>query len=174
MINGTIAVDDTRFIFQTNFEGSPERDRFHDDRRKANLVIRDPEQAKELIKSGFKLRETRPRQDDDPETFEPELFVTVLLKYRNASGAQVKYPPKVYLVSGDNEPVLLEEDSVHCVDTMRVKNVNVVLNPYTYDPENGGVSLYIRTMYVEQDLEDDPYAARYRRNREPDDSEDMI
>ena len=66
MIGRTIAVDDTRFIFQTNFSGDPARDRFADARRKASLIIPDPEQAKDLIKAGFRVRETRPRQDDDP------------------------------------------------------------------------------------------------------------
>lgn len=166
MIEHTIAVDDTRFIFATNFSGDPTKDRFADTRRKANLLIPDSEQAKDLIKAGFKVRETRPRPDDDPNEFVPEYFVTVLLKYRNRSGQMVKYPPKVYLVSGDKEPVLLDEESVDCIDNMRVKNVNVILNPYEYDPANNGLSLYVRTMYVEQDLDDDPYAARYRSRRE--------
>lgn len=166
MIGRTIAVDDTRFIFATNFSGDPTKDRYADSRRKANLLIPDPEQAKDLVKAGFKVRETRPRPDDDPNEFVPEYFVTALLKYRNRSGQPVKYPPKVYLVSGDKEPVLLDEDSVSCIDSMRVKNVNVILNPYEYDPANNGLSLYIRTMYVEQDLDDDPYAARYRSRRD--------
>lgn len=166
MIGRTIAVDDTRFIFQTNFAGDPAKDRFADSRRKANLLIPDPEQAKDLIKAGFKVRETRPRPDDDPNDFIPEYFVTVLLKYRNRMNQPVKYPPKVYLVSGNQEPVLLDEDSVECIDNMRIKNVNVILNPYEYDPVNNGLSLYVRTMYVEQDLDDDPYAARYRNRQE--------
>ena len=166
MIGRTIAVDDTHFIFQTNFSGDPARDRFADARRKASLIIPDPEQAKDLIKAGFRVRETRPRQDDDPNDFVPEYYVTILLKYRNRKNEPVKYPPKVYLVSGDNEPVLLDEESVSCIDQMRIKNVNVILNPYEYDPVNNGLSLYIRTMYVEQDLDDDPYAARYRRQEE--------
>lgn len=165
MNRGTVAVENTRFIFQTNFTGDPSRDRFADSRKKANLIIPDPEQAKDLKKLGYKVRETRPRQDDDPDEFQPEYFVPVVLKYRNRTGMKVKYPPKVYLVSGDNPPVLLDEDSVGSIDQMRVKNVNAILNPYEYDPENGGVSLYIRTMYVEQDLDDDPYAERYRRKR---------
>lgn len=166
MIGKTIAVDNTRFIFQTNFSGDPANDRFNDVRRKASIVIPDPEQARDLIKAGFKVRETRPRPDDDPQSFVPEYFVTGVLMYRTRSGVPVKYPPKVYLVSGDSEPVLLDEESVACIDHMRVKNVNVILNPYEYDPVNHQLSLYIRTMYVEQDLDDDPYAERYRRRRE--------
>ena len=173
MIGRTIAIDDTRFIFQTNFAGDPSKDRFADSRRKANLVIPDPEQAKDLIKAGFKVRETKPRLDEDPMDFIPEYFVLAVLKYRNRLGQPVKYPPKVYLVSGDNDPVLLDEDSVSCIDNMRVKNVNVILNPYEYDPVNNGMSLYIRTMYVEQDLDDDPYASRYRARHETDDEEEI-
>lgn len=164
MIGKTIAVENTRFIFATNFAGDPSKDRFADARRKANLIIPDKELAKELMKIGVKIRETRPRQDDDPETFTPEYFVTVLLKYRNRLGQPVKYPPKVYLVTDDNAPVLLSEDTVSAIDNIRVKNVNVILNPYEYDPANNGISLYVRTMYVEQELDDDPYASRYRRN----------
>ena len=52
MIGKTIAVDNTRFIFQTNFSGDPANDRFNDARRKASIVIPDPEQARDLIKAG--------------------------------------------------------------------------------------------------------------------------
>ena len=90
MIGKTIAVDNTRFIFQTNFSGDPANDRFNDARRKASIVIPDPEQARDLIKAGFKVRETRPRQDDDPQSFVPEYFVTGVLMYRTRSGAPVK------------------------------------------------------------------------------------
>ena len=165
MNNKTIAIENTRFIFQTNFSGNPENDRYGDERRKANLMIPDPEQAKDLMKMGYKVRQTRPRQEDDPETFVPEYFIPVLLKYRNRSGIPVKYPPKVYLVVEDNDPVLLDEDNISCIDQMRIKNVNVILNPYEYDEATHARSLYIRTMYVEQDLDDDPYAARYRKRK---------
>lgn len=157
----TIAIDDTRFIFATNFAGDPKNDRFGDTRRKCNILIPDPAQAKELIKMGCKVRETKPRPDDDPNEFQPEYFVAAVLKYRTKMGEPVKYPPRVYLVSGDREPVSMGEETVGSIDDMRIRNVNVILNPYEYDPENGGLSLYIRTMYVEQDLDDDPYAARY-------------
>ncbi len=164
MVNSNIiCIDDTRFIYETNFSGNSDNDRFGDTRRKANIVIPNPDQAKEMIKNGFKVRNTKPRPDDDPDEFEPEFFVTAILKFRDKRGNLVKYPPHVYLVSGDSEPVLLDEDTVGRLDDIRVKNVNVVLNPYVFDAENDGKNLYIRTMYVEQDLDDDPYAARYRR-----------
>lgn len=164
MLN-TIAVDDTKFIFATNFAGDPEVDRFGDSRRKANLLIPSREQAMALIDEGVKVRATRPRQDDDPDTFEPEYFVPILLKFRTKDGTAVKYPPKVYLVSGRSK-TLLDEESVGILDHVHVKNVNVVLNPYVYDHTKDGISLYVRTMYVEQ-AEDDPYADRYNFEDDP-------
>ena len=156
-----ITIDNTRFIFPTNFSGNPANDRFADSRRKCNIVIPDPEQARDLIKQGVKVRETHPREDDDPEEFVPEYFVTAVLKYEDRLGNPVKYPPKVYLVCGGNPPVLLDEDSIETLDQIRAKNVNVLLNVYEYDPVGHQKNLYIRTMYVEQDMNDDPYAARY-------------
>jgi len=162
-----INLDDTRFIFTTNFSGDPARDRFGDGRRKANIIIPSEAQAKELTKAGFKVRSTKPGDMDDPETFVPEYYVMAQVKYRKNDGQPVKYPPNVYLVVPGNDPVALDENTVGCLDQIRVKNVNCILNPHEYDGANGsGVSLYVRTMYVEQDMDDDPYAARYRRQNE--------
>ena len=166
MSNNAVFIDNTRFIFKTNFSGDPKRDNFGSDRRKASVIIPDPELAKELIKSGFTVKETGPREDDDPNTFVPEFHTTVLLSYRDRNGEEVRYPPKVYLVSGDNEPRLLDEESVREIDEMRIENVDVVLNPYQHNVNEGRKTLYIRTMYVVQKLDDDPYAAKYRGRSE--------
>lgn len=163
-----ITIDNTKFIFATNFSGNPANDRFADGRRKCNILIPDPEQARDMMKQGIKVRETQPRPDDDPNEFVPDYFVTAVLKFEDRMGNPVKYPPKVYLVVDDNPPVLLNEDTIDMLDQIRAKNVNVILNAYEYDPVNHFKSLYIRTMYVEQDMDDDPYAARYaRRDEEP-------
>ena len=161
-----IALDDTRFIFATNFSGDPKRDRFGDSRRKANIIIPSAQQAKDLTKAGFKVRETRPPEDADAN-WVPEYYILAQVKYRKTNGEAVKYPPNVYLVTPGNTPVLLNEETVNCLDQIRVKNVNVILNPHEYEGANGsGLSLYVRTMYVEQDTDDDPYAERYRRTNE--------
>lgn len=161
-----IALDDTRFIFTTNFSGDPKRDRFGDGRRKANIIIPSEQQAKELTKAGFKVRQTKPPEDAGLD-WVPEYYILAQVKYRKNNGEAVKYPPNVYLVTPGNDPVLLNEETIGCLDQIRVKNVNVILNPHEYDGANGsGLSLYVRTLYVEQDMDDDPYAARYRRQNE--------
>lgn len=150
-----ITIEDAKFIFTTNFSGDPSRDRFGSDARKANITIPDIRQARELIDAGFNVRRTEPRPDEE-EGFVPEYFVSVKINY------DTTWPPKIYLVSGDSEPRLLDETTVGLIDGCRVKNVNAVLNPYRSPTARYG-SLYVRTMYVEQDVESDPFASRYVR-----------
>ena len=158
-----IKIDDTKFIYETNFKGDPAKDKFGDARRKCNIIIPDPEQAKEMLEKGFRVKTTKPGTDDDPDDFVPTNFVQAVLKYRDRYGKELKHPPKVYLVNADDEAVPLDEESVGVLDSIRASNVNVVLN--AWETDDGSYSLYIRTMYVEQDFDDDPYAARYARRR---------
>ena len=153
-----ISIENTNFIFRTNFSGDPERDSFGSDTRKANVIIPDPDQAQELIDAGFNVRSTKPKPGEE-EGFVPTYFVSVNVNY------DTDWPPKIYLVTGNSEPRLLDEESIDILDKCYVLNVNVILNPYQ-NQRNGRSSLYVRTMYVEQDIEDDPFAHRYLRDEE--------
>lgn len=148
-----IKIENTNFIFKTNFSGDPERDTFGSDARKATLIIPTEEQAVALMNEGVNVKQTKPRPGEEEE-FEPTYYVTVNINY------DTNWPPKIWLVSGDSDPQLLDEESVGIIDKCYVLNVNAVLNPYT-NSRTRRTSLYVRTMYVEQDIEDDPYAARY-------------
>lgn len=154
-----ISIEDTNFIYRTNFSGDPERDSFGSDARMANIIIPDPDQASDLINEGFNVKSTKPRGDEEEE-FVPTYFVSVKVNY------DTNWPPRIYLVSGDAEPRLLDEETIDILDNCYILNVNATLNPYE-NPKTGRKSLYVRTMYVEQDVEDDPFAHRYaRRNNE--------
>ncbi len=153
-----ITIENTRFIWRTNFSGDPERDTFGSEARKADVVIPSYEQAMELIHQGFNVKNTKPRPGEE-EGFEPTYFVTVNVNY------DTNWPPKIYLVSGKSDPVLLDADSIDILDKIYVLGVDVVLNPYR-NQRTGKSSLYVRTMYVKQDVEDDPFAHRYMRGSE--------
>lgn len=155
-----IRIENTKFIFRTNFSGDPERDTFGSTARKGNLIIPDRHQAKELIEMGFNVKTTKPKPGEE-EDFVPTYFVSVNVNY------DTEWPPRIYLVSGDAEPVLLDANSVGIIDKCYVLNVNAILNPYR-NQRTGKGSLYVRTMYVEQDIEDDPFAARYSARRDAD------
>lgn len=71
-----VNIDDTRFIFTTNFSGDPERDRFGSDQRRVNVVIPTEELAQHLLDLGVKVKQTKPNPErtyDEP--FVPTLYV---------------------------------------------------------------------------------------------------
>lgn len=152
-----VSVENTKFIFRTNFSGDPDRDSFGSTARKANIIIPDEQQALDLREEGFNIKQTKPREGEE-EDYIPKYFTSVSLNYDS------EWPPKVYLVTGSNMPVLLDEESIGILDKIYVTNVDVVLNPY-HNQRTGRNSLYVKTMYVEQDVEDDPFASKYL-NRE--------
>ena len=153
--NKFIFIENTRPIWTTNFSGDPARDRFGSTARKVSIIIPSADQARDMIDEGFNVKMTKPREDADSD-FAPEYYISVNINYDS------NWPPKIYLVSGDAEPVLLDEDSVNGLDYCRIKNINAVLNPYN-NPNTHRNSLYVQTMYVEQDVESDPFASRYRK-----------
>lgn len=150
-----IVIDDTKFIFQTNFAGDPNNDRFRSPKRRGNIIIPDPAMAMVLLDRGFKVKQTKPRPGEDEEDFVPTYYISVMLNYNS------EWPPEVYLVSGPNaQPVLLNADTVGIIDKCYVLRVRVALNPYE-NATTGIKSMYVKTMYVEQDVADDPFAHIY-------------
>jgi hypothetical protein len=153
-----ISIENTNFIWRTNFSGDPERDSYGNDARQANIIIPDEEMALDMRDEGFNVKQTRPREGEE-EGFIPTYYVAIKVNY------DTNWPPKIYLVSGDSEPVLWDEESIDILDKCYILNVNAVLNPYQ-NQKTGRCSLYVRTMYVEQDVEEDPFAHRYARRGE--------
>lgn len=161
MRTNLVIVENGKFIFDTNFAGDPKKDRFGSDERKANLVIPDIDLARELIDDGFNIRLTKPRVGEE-EGFVPRYFVKVKLNYKST------WPPKVYLVTDEDKSVLLDEESVACLDDIWVDRVNAVLN--RYEGPNGK-SLYVKSMEVYQNVDDDPISAKYRRRNRDEEEE---
>lgn len=161
MRTNLVIVENGKFIFDTNFAGDPKKDRFGSDERKANLVIPDIDLTRELIDDGFNIRLTKPRVGEE-EGFVPRYFVKVKLNYKST------WPPKVYLVTDEDKSVLLDEESVACLDDIWVDRVNAVLN--RYEGPNGK-SLYVKSMEVYQKVDDDPISAKYRRRNRDEEEE---
>lgn len=153
-----IALENTKFIYKTNFSGDPERDTYGSDTRKGNIIIPDERLALDLMDEGFNVKKTKPRPGYEDE-YEPVYYISAIVNY------DTNWPPRIYLVSGNAEPLELDEESIVEIDRCYVRNVNVTLNPHR-NKRTGRMSLYVRTMYVEQDLEDDPFAHRYARRND--------
>jgi len=53
-----VNIDNTRFIFDTNFSGDPARDRYGSPKRRVNVVIPTEEKAQQLIDMGVNVKQT--------------------------------------------------------------------------------------------------------------------
>lgn len=157
-----VNIDDTRFIFTTNFSGDPERDRFGSDQRRVNVIIPTEELAQHLLDLGVKVKQTKPNPEctyDEP--FVPTLYVPVNIKMDS------KWPPHIYWVTTAGKRLLCNEDTISQLDFIRVKNVCLQANLVEKRNFPGEYSLYADVMYVEQDADADPYAERYAQYAEP-------
>lgn len=148
-----VFISDTKFIFRTNFAGDPAKDKYKSNTRRGNLIIPDEAQALELADSGYNVKQTNPREGEE-EGFTPTYFVPIIIGYSHP-----RKRPKVYLVT-NGVPTELDEDTVGMIDDVYVTNVNATLNP-RYNPDRDSWTLYVSQLYVEQDVDDDPWAERY-------------
>lgn len=156
MANELINIENTRFIFATNFEGNPDKDKYRSPARKGNIVLT-PEQARDLGSRGFNVKQTKPKPEEE-EGFETTFFIPIIVRF----GDKENLWPRIYLVSGDSEPVKLGPDTIGMIDDLWVENVDVTCGAHEYEP--GKSTLYVRVMYVTQRLDEDCYAEKYRRH----------
>ena len=71
-------------------------------------------------------------------------------------------------MTDEDKSVLLDEESVACLDDIWVDRVNAVLN--RYEGPNGK-SLYVKSMEVYQKVDDDPISVKYRRRNRDEEEE---
>jgi len=155
-----VLIGGTKFIFRTNFAGDPTKDKYKSTTRRGNLIIPTEEQAMELADAGYNVKQTNPREGEE-EGFVPTYFVPIIIGFGHP-----KRKPKVYLVT-NGVPTELDEEHVGLIDDVYVMNVNATLNP-RYNPERDSWTLYVSQLYVEQDVDDDPWANQYTwRNEDP-------
>lgn len=153
-----VNLDNTKFIFRTNFSGDPSKDRFNNSARRANILIPTAEEAEYIASLGVNVKTTKPRPGEE-EGFVPRYYMPVIVNYD--SDVAKSRPPKIYLVSGNAKPVLLDEDTVGLIDGTYVVNVKATIE-IVYLAKYDRNAAYVRTMYVFQDADDDPWASEFR------------
>lgn len=166
-----LILKDTKFKYQTNFEGNPANcARYASTERNGNVIIKDEELALALRDAGVSVRNTEPREEDDPATFIPEYFAKVKLAYRDRYGElkPESKQPRVFIENGDTGRLTpLTEETVSEIDELcrnrYVKSVDVVLNIY-YNNDYDSHTLWIDEMYVVQDVDSDPFYYKHKRN----------
>ena len=156
MRNTIVNIDDTHFIYTTNFSGDPTRDKYGSARRRVNVVIPTQAQADDLARMGVKVKVTRPNPERTYEgEFVPTYFVAVNINMES------KWPPKIWWVTPTGARVMCSIDTIGKLDYIRVKNVCCQAKLVENKVKPGEFSLYADIMYIEQDVDYDPYAQRY-------------
>lgn len=156
--NNVVNIDDTRFIFQTNFSGDPNRDRFGSNRRVFNIVIPTEAQANDLIARGVTVRQTRPNPERTYDGgFVPSYFTRVTVNMES------KWPPHVYWITPNGNRVECDATTIGQLDYIRVKNVCCQAKLVAKKNQPGSFTLYADILYVEQDIDYDPYYKRYHQ-----------
>lgn len=100
-----------------------------------------------LLEEGWNVRLMPPRNEGDA----PMHYIQVNVSYKNV-------PPNIWLIAGRRK-TRLDEGSVDSLDYAEIKTVDLVINPYNWEP--GRVKAYLKTMYIEivQDAFADKWAA---------------
>lgn len=74
---------------------------------------------------------------------------------------------KICLVAPKSKPVQLTEETVGTLDGIRIRNADVELGRSGSPNKRGKYSLWVRTLYVYQDLPQDPFASKFAEFDEP-------
>lgn len=143
-----LQIDDARIIHR-NFAGAASKFNSKGDRN-FSLVIDCEETADELIAAGWNVKKRDPEEEGDT----PFMFLPVKVKF-NGRG------PIVRLKSGNARPVILDEESVECLDNVDILSVDLDIRPYDWELPSGktGRTAYLQSIVVHQRV--DRFAARY-------------
>ena len=139
-------------IFYRNFSGVEKK---YNPAGSRNFCVEIPEDAmvddvplyQVLLEEGWIVRLMTPRNEGDA----PMHYIQVNVSYKNV-------PPNIWLIAGRRK-TRLDEGSVDSLDYAEIKTVDLVINPYNWEP--GRVKAYLKTMYIEivQDAFADKWAA---------------
>ena len=147
MQNGRVQIDNAR-ITHRNFTGEGSKFNREGDKN-FSLIIDSAENADILVSEGWNVKIKQPREEGD----DPFMYLPVKVKF-NSRG------PNVYLRSGQNDLVQLDEDMVKCLDDIDILSVDLDIRPYDWNMGgNSGRTAYLDTMCVTQNI--DRFASRF-------------
>lgn len=145
-----IRMEGARLVFR-NFSGK-ESDYNEAGNRNFGLVI-DPEDVSRLRDDGWNVKSYRGKNADPDD--EPLYYLPVKVKYG-------KIPPIITMITSRGK-IRLDEEDVNQLDWTIMRNVDVVVRPYHYPAmpgrKEGGVSAYLKSLYVE--IEEDDFDLKY-------------
>lgn len=150
---GVLEIEDARIIYR-NFEGRGDKYN-REGERNFSIIIPTDEIKDQLLEAGWNVKIKEPREvGGDP-------FMTLPVKVKfNARG------PAIYVLSGNNRPTRLNEETVAMLDEIDIQSVRMDIRPYEWDI-NGkkGITAYLQAMEVTQNI--DRFGAQYAAQELP-------
>ena len=142
-----VIMEGVQIIFR-NFSGKEGQYNREGDRNFA--VLLDDTVAHSMAEDGWNVKWLKPREDDEDET--PQAYLQVSVNFKG------RPPLIVYITSRGRTD--LEEDMVERLDWADIQNVDLIVRPYEW-LVNGksGIKAYLKSMYVT--VEEDALERKY-------------
>lgn len=145
--DNTVLMEGVRIIFR-NFSGKEGQYNREGDRNFA--VLLDEKVATAMAEDNWNIKWLKPRDDDEEETRQAYLPVSVNFKGR---------PPRIVLITSRGR-TNLDESSIEMLDWADIINVDLIVRPYEWTVNNkSGIKAYLQSIYVT--IEEDPLELKY-------------
>lgn len=145
--DNTVVMEGVRIIFR-NFTGKEGQYNREGDRNFA--VLLDEVTAGAMAEDGWNVKVLRPREDDEEQTPQPYLPVSVNFKGR---------PPRIVLITSRGR-THLDESNVEMLDWADILNVDLIVRPYEWVVnDKTGIKAYLQALYVT--IQEDPLEIKY-------------
>lgn len=131
----TLVLEDVKIIFR-NFAGI-ERE-FNAEGERNFSVVLPPELAKKMLDDGWRVKQLKPRGEDEEEG---DYHIKVKVNYKKGR------PPRVVMVSSRGRTDL-GADEVDILDYAEIKQCDVVLNGWWSDMAGGGYSAFLKSIFI--------------------------
>lgn len=143
--NKTLLIEDAKIVFR-NFSGSERPFNSEGDRNFS--VILHPALAQDLLKEGWRVKQLKPREEDE----QGDYHLKVTVNYKKGR------PPRCVLVTSKGRTEL-GADEVMVFDSADIKKVDLIINGWWSDMAGGGYSGFLKSIFVT--IEEDELDLKY-------------
>jgi hypothetical protein len=145
--DNTVIMEGVRIVFR-NFAGKEGQYNREGDRNFA--VLLDDTIANQMAEDGWNIKWLRPREEDEDES--PQAYLQVSVSYKGR-------PPRVVLITSRGR-TNLDEHSIEMLDWADIQNVDLIVRPYEWTVnQKSGIKAYLQSIYVT--IEEDPLERKY-------------
>lgn len=130
----SVLIKDAKLVFR-NLAGRPGL--YNSEGSRNFSVILDPKTANDLLKRNWRVKQLKPREDDE----EGDFHLKVNVNYKTGR------PPRVVTITS-NGRTELGPDEVGMIDVADIQSADVLLNGWYSDMAGGGYSAFLKTLFV--------------------------